>query len=128
MKKIVQTDLAPQAIGPYSQAVKAKCAETLYVSGNIPLHPQTMETVGKTAAEQCKQVMENLGEVLKAGGASYTDVVKTTIYLTDMNDFAAVNEVYASYFRENPPARATVEVSRLPKDVQIEIDAIAVLT
>ncbi len=128
MKKIVQTDLAPQAIGPYSQAVKITCAEILYVSGTIPLHPQTMETVGKTAAEQCKQVMENLGEVLKAGGANYSQVVKTTIYLTDMNDFAAVNEVYASYFPENPPARATVEVSRLPKDVQVEIDAIAVLT
>lgn len=127
MKKIVQTDLAPQAIGPYSQAVKVTCNETLYVSGTIPLNPQTMELVGSTAAEQCKQVMENLGEVLKAGNAKYSDVVKTTIYLTDMNDFAAVNEVYASYFSENPPARATVEVSRLPKDVKVEIDAIAFL-
>ncbi len=127
MKKIVQTDLAPHAIGPYSQAVKVTCAETLYVSGNIPLNPQSMEVVGNTAAEQCKQVMDNLGQVLKAGSACFADVVKTTIYLTDMNDFAAVNEVYASYFSENPPARATVEVSRLPKDVKVEIDAIAVL-
>ncbi len=128
MKKIVQTDLAPQAIGPYSQAVKVTCAETLYVSGNIPLDPKTMEVVGDTAVEQCKLVMDNLGQVLKAGGAEYSQVVKTTIYLTDMNDFAAINEVYASYFKENPPARATVEVSRLPKDVKIEIDAIAVLS
>ncbi len=127
MKKIVQTDLAPQAIGPYSQAVKVTGTETIYVSGNIPLDPKTMELVGNTAAEQCKQVMENLGEVLKAGSAKYSDVVKTTIYLSDMNDFAAVNEVYASYFSDNPPARATVEVSRLPKDVKVEIDAVAVL-
>lgn len=127
MKTIVQTDLAPQAIGPYSQAVKVTCAETIYVSGNIPLDPHTMEIVGNTAAEQCKQVMGNLGAVLKAGSAEYADVVKTTIYLADMNDFAAVNEVYASYFLENPPARATVEVSRLPKDVKVEIDAVAVL-
>lgn len=128
MKKIVQTDLAPKAIGPYSQAVKVTCVETLYVSGNLPLNPQTMEIVGSTAAEQCKLVMENLGEVLKAGSANYKDVVKTTIYLADMNDFASVNEVYASYFPDNPPARATVEVSRLPKDAKVEIDAIAVLS
>jgi len=127
MKKIVQTDFAPQAIGPYSQAVKVTCAETIYVSGNIPLNPKTMEVEGATASEQCKLVMDNLGEVLKAGGATYSNVVKTTIYLTDMNDFAHINEVYASYFSENPPARATVEVSRLPKDVKVEIDAIAVL-
>ncbi len=127
MKTIVLTDLAPHAIGPYSQAVKVTCSETIYVSGNIPLDPHTMEIVGNTAAEQCKQVMENLGAVLKAGSAEYADVVKTTIYLADMNDFATVNEVYASYFLENPPARATVEVSRLPKDVKVEIDAVAVL-
>ena len=128
MKKIVQTDLAPQAIGPYSQAVQVTCAKMLYVSGTIPLNPQTMELVGNSAAEQCEQVMKNLGEVLKAGSAGYADVVKTTIYLTDMNDFVSVNEVYASYFSENPPARATVEVSRLPKDVKVEIDAIAVIS
>ena len=128
MKKIVQTDLAPKAIGPYSQAIKVTCAETIYVSGTIPLNPQTMEIVGSTAAEQCKQVMDNLGEVLKAATANFSDVVKTTIYLTDMNDFATVNEIYATYFPSNPPARATVEVSRLPKDVKVEIDAIAVLS
>ena len=128
MKKIIQTDSAPQAIGPYSQAVKVSSSETLYVSGNIPLDPKTMEIVGSTAAEQCTQVMKNLGEVLKAGAAEFSQIVKTTIYLTDMNDFTAVNEIYASFFSDNPPARATVEVSRLPKDVKVEIDAIAVLS
>lgn len=127
MKKIVQTDFAPQAIGPYSQAVKVTGLETLYVSGNIPLNPKTMEIVGNTAAEQCKQIMENLGQVLKAGATDYSHVVKTTIYLVDMNDFAAVNEVYSAYFQENPPARATVAVQGLPMGVKIEIDAIAVL-
>ena len=127
MKKIIKTDSAPQAIGPYSQAVKVTGLEMLYVSGTIPLDPKTMELVGETAAEQCVQVMKNLKAVLFAGGTDYSHIVKTTIYLTDMNDFAAVNEVYGACFSENPPARATVEVSRLPKDVKVEIDAIAVL-
>ena len=127
MKNVIKTDNAPQAIGPYSQAIKVKCGEMVFVSGTIPLNPKTMELVGTTAAEQCKQVMMNLKEILKAAGASFDKVVKTTIYLKDMNDFAAVNEVYASNFSADPPARATVEVSRLPKDVLVEIDAIAVL-
>lgn len=127
MKKIISTDRAPGAIGPYSQAVKISCSNLLFVSGNIPLDAQTMELVGETAAEQCRQVMENMKQVLGAADADFSKVVKTTIYLSDMNDFADINEVYGSYFDDQPPARATVEVSRLPKDVKIEIDAIAVL-
>ncbi|KAA3630999.1 MAG: RidA family protein [Calditrichaeota bacterium] len=127
MKNVIKTDNAPQAIGPYSQAIKVKCGEMVYVSGNIPLNPKTMELVGLTAAEQCKQVMSNLKGVLAAAGAGFENVVKTTIYLKDMNDFASVNEIYASNFSDDPPARATVEVSRLPMDVLVEIDAIAVL-
>lgn len=127
MKEIINTESAPQAIGPYSQAVKVSCSQMLFVSGNLPLDTKTMETVGETAAEQCRQVMKNLHAVLQAGGAEFVNVVKTTIYLTDMNDFGTVNEIYASYFADNPPARATVEVSRLPKDVKVEIDAIAVI-
>ena len=127
MKEIVSTTNAPQAIGPYSQAVKIKCGSLLFCSGQIPLDPQSMQIVGTSAAEQCRQVMKNLQAVLSEAKATFTQVVKTTIYLADMNDFAAVNEVYGSYFPDNPPARATVEVSRLPKDVKVEIDAIAVL-
>ena len=127
MKEIIQTDKAPKAIGPYSQAVKVACSRILFCSGQVALHPETGEVVGETAADQCKQVMENLRHVLIAGGADFSKVTKTTIFLTDMNDFAAVNEVYAAYFGSAPPARATVEVSRLPKDVRVEIDAIAVL-
>jgi 2-iminobutanoate/2-iminopropanoate deaminase len=127
MKKIISTDRAPAAIGPYSQAVKVDCQTTLYASGQIPLDPNTMEIVGDTAAEQCRQVMKNLGEVLRAAGTGFSDVVKTTIFLADMTDFGAVNEVYATYFESAPPARATVEVSRLPKDVKVEIEAVAAL-
>lgn len=127
MKEIIKTDKAPQAIGPYSQAVIMSGNKMLFISGQIPLNPETMKLEGETAAEQCKLVMENLGQILKTADADYTNVVKTTIFLADMNDFAAVNEVYGSYFAENPPARATVQVGRLPLDVKVEIDAIAVL-
>ena len=127
MKEIIQTDKAPKAIGPYSQAIKVSGSQMMFLSGNISLDPKTMELVGETAAEQCRQVMENISQVLKAGGADFSKIVKTTIFLTDMNDFADVNEVYAGYFSEAPPARVTVEVSRLPKDVKVEIEAIVVL-
>lgn len=125
MKQVVKSDKAPQAIGPYSQAIKAPNLGMLFVSGNIPLNPETMKIVGESAAEQCKQVMDNLKQVLLAGGSDLSKVVKTTIYLADMNEFASVNEVYATYFESDPPARATVEVARLPMDVKVEIDAIA---
>jgi len=126
MREIIKTDQAPQAIGPYSQAIKVSCGRIVYCSGQIPLDPKTGQIVGQTSAEQCKQVMENIKELLAAAGSNLGQVVKTTIFLTDMSDFASVNEVYGSYFPWNPPARSTVQVCRLPKDVQIEIEVIAV--
>ena len=127
MRESITTDNAPAAIGPYSQAVKVSCGTMLYCSGQIPLDPKTMKIVGGTAAEQCRQVMVNIGELLKSSGADFSQVIKTTIFLTDMADFAAINEVYAEFFSSEPPARACVEVSRLPKDVKIEIEVIAML-
>ncbi|MFH1373673.1 MAG: RidA family protein [bacterium] len=125
MKEIIKTDGAPAAIGPYSQAVR--CGNMLFCSGQIPLDPKTGETVGITAAEQARQVLDNLSAVIRQAGGSMANVVKTTLFLADMDDFAAVNEVYGSYFDQEPPARSTVEVARLPKDVKVKIDAIAVL-
>jgi 2-iminobutanoate/2-iminopropanoate deaminase len=127
MKEIIRTDKAPAAIGPYSQAVKVSCGTMLYCSGQIPLDPKTMEVVGTDAREQTKQVMDNLGAVLKEAGLDYSNVVKTTIFLADMSDFVTVNEVYAAYFDDNPPARAAMQVARLPKDVRVQIEAVAVL-
>ena len=125
-KKIISTPAAPVAIGPYSQAVQA--GNFLFASGQIAIDPATGELVTKGVAAQTQRVMENLRAVLAAAGANFSSVVKTTIYLADMGDFAQVNEVYAGYFEQAPPARATVEVARLPKDVAVEIDAIAVLS
>jgi 2-iminobutanoate/2-iminopropanoate deaminase len=127
MKEVVKTDRAPAALGPYSQAIKVRGNTIVYCSGQIGLDPQTGNLVGDTAAEQARRVMENLKAVIETAGAHLSDVVKTTMFLTDMNDFPAVNEVYATYFSVSPPARATVEVSRLPKDAKVEIDATAVL-
>jgi len=127
MKEIIRTDKAPAAIGPYSQAVKVQCSTMLFCSGQIPLDPKTMEVIGTTTREQTRQVMDNLGAVLKEAGVDFSNVVKTTIFLADMSDFMAINEVYAAYFDDNPPARAAVQVARLPKDVRVEIEAIAVL-
>lgn len=127
MKSIIQTDKAPAALGPYSQAVKVNCATAVYCSGQIALNPETGEIVGKTAAEQCRQVMANLGEVLHEAGLDFSNVLKTTIYMVDLSEFSAVNQVYAEYFKSAPPARMTVEVSRLPKDALVGIDAVAVV-
>lgn len=121
-KRIVHSNEAPAAIGPYSQAVKA--GGFLYVSGQIPLDMDG-NVVGDDVATQTKQVLKNMQAVLAAGGAGFGDVVRTTIYLADMDDFTTVNEVYGSYFTDNPPARVTVEVSRLPRDVRVEIDGVA---
>lgn len=126
MKTVVSSSQAPAAIGPYSQAIKVPCRQLVFCSGQVPLDPTTMTLVGQTAAEQCRQVMENLRHVLAAAGSDFTKVVRSTVYLLDLNDFAAVNEVYGSYFTSEPPARATVQVCRLPKDARIEIDMIAV--
>jgi len=123
MKQAVSSPGAPKAIGPYSQAVRA--GQLLFVSGQVPLDPATGQMVEGDIAAQTRRVFDNLGAVLKAGGRSFADVVRTTVFLADMNDFAAVNEVYGTYFTEPYPARATVQVARLPKDARVEIDVIA---
>lgn len=123
MKETFKTERAPAAIGPYSQAVKA--GGFLFISGQIPIDPATGQVVQGDAAVQTDQVLQNIRNILEDSGASIEGVVKTTIFLVDMNDFAVVNEAYAKYFNLEPPARATVEVSRLPKDVRVEIEAIA---
>ncbi len=125
MRMVVHSDNAPKAIGPYSQAILAN--PLLFCSGQIPLDPKTGELVPGDVRAQTRQVMENLGAVLTAGGASYASVVKTTIYLADLKDFAAVNEVYGSYFKEAAPARATVQVAGLPRGALVEIDAVALV-
>ena len=124
MKKVISTSNAPAAIGPYSQAIEIN--GMLFISGQIPLNPTNGEISGSAIKEQTKQVLENLKAVLTEAGYSIGNVVKTTCYLTNMNDFPEMNEVYASYFKENPPARATIGVSKLPKGVLVEIDAIAI--
>jgi 2-iminobutanoate/2-iminopropanoate deaminase len=119
----IQTDRAPQAIGPYSQAIKAN--GFIFASGQIPLDPATMQIVEGGVEEQTERVLDNLKAVLEAAGTSLDRVVKTTVYLADMNEFAAMNEIYARYFGATKPARATVQVARLPRDVKVEIDVIA---
>lgn len=123
MKDRIQTDRAPQAIGPYSQAVKA--GGFVFTSGQVAFDPATMQIVDGGIREQTERVMRNLAAVLEAAGSSMDRVVKTTVFLADMNEFAAMNEVYGSFFAEVPPARSTVEVKRLPRDVRVEIDLIA---
>ena len=123
MKQAISSLDAPKAIGPYSQAVRA--GQLLFVSGQVPLDPATGQIVSGDIAAQTRRVFDNLSAVLKAGGRSFADVVRTTVFLADMNDFAAVNEVYGTYFSEPYPARATVQVARLPKDARVEIDVIA---
>ncbi len=118
---------APKALGPYSQAVEARGARTLWLSGQIALDPATGELVPGDAAAQAARVMANLGAVLAAAGASFDDVVRCTIYLVDLADFARVNEVYARAFTGEPPARVTVQVAALPRGARVEIDAVAVL-
>jgi 2-iminobutanoate/2-iminopropanoate deaminase len=124
MKEIISTENAPGAIGPYSQAVKT--GNMVFLSGQIPIDPQTGEFVSGGVAEQTEQVLKNLSAVLEAAGTSLNNVVKTTVFLADMNDFTAMNEVYARYFSENKPARATVQAARLPRDARVEIECIAV--
>lgn len=125
VKEIVATDRAPRAIGPYSQAVRA--GNLLFASGQIPIDPATGEFVSGGVAEQTEQVMRNLSAVFEAAGASLTQVVKTTVFLADMDDFTAMNQVYGRFFGEHPPARATVQAARLPRDAKVEIEAIAVI-
>ena len=123
MKNIIHTDNAPKAIGPYSQAVMA--GGMLFVSGQIPINPQTSELSTADISEQTKLVMDNIGAILKAAGLSYENIVKTTCLLADINDFAAMNKVYAEYFPTNPPARSAFAVKDLPKSARLEIEVIA---
>ena len=125
MREAVATDRAPAAIGPYAQAVRA--GQLLFLSGQVPLDPSTGDLVDGDVAAQTHRVMQNLEAVLAAAGASLARVVRTTIYVHDLADFAAVSDVYGSYFTAPYPARATVQVARLPKDARVEIDAIALL-
>ena len=123
MRQAVQTDQAPETIGPYSQAVRA--GSLLFISGQIPLNPASGQVIGGDAATQTHRVMQSIGAILRAAGAGYDQVVRTTIYLVDLADFAQVNEAYGSYFDDPAPTRATVQVAALPKGVRVEIDAIA---
>ncbi len=124
-KKIIQSADAPAPIGPYSQAVQA--GNMLFVSGQVPIDPATGAVIQSNISEETQQVMKNLGAILKAAGSSFAQVVKCTIFIRDMGQFSAINEAYGQYFSENPPARETVEVSRLPKDVNVEISCIAIV-
>ncbi|MDQ2856914.1 MAG: RidA family protein [Acidobacteriota bacterium] len=124
MKDTVQTDHAPQAIGPYSQAIKA--GGFVFCSGQIPTDPATGQFVEGGIAEQTEQVLKNLSAVLEAAGSSLDRVVKTTVFLADMFEFAQMNDVYGKFFSDKPPARATVEAARLPRDARVEIEAIAI--
>lgn len=123
MRQAVSTDAAPKAIGPYSQAVRA--GQLLFVSGQVPIDPATGDLVDGDIAAQTDRVLRNITEIVKAAGLSLDHVVRTTVYLADMNDFGRMNEVYGRYFAAPAPARATVQVARLPKDARIEVDAIA---
>ena len=126
MKKTVSTARAPKAIGPYSQAIVHN--GLAFLSGQIPLDPETNQLVEGDIAVQTERVLDNLKAVLEAGGGSLGSVLKTTVFLKDMSEFPKMNEVYARYFPDHPPARSTVEVARLPRDVRVEIDAIAVVS
>jgi 2-iminobutanoate/2-iminopropanoate deaminase len=123
MREVVSTDHGPKAIGPYSQAVKAN--GFVFISGQVALNPATGQLVEGGIAQQTERVLENLRGIVEASGSSMHKAVKVSVFLKDMNDFAAMNEVYARFFPSAPPARSTVEVARLPKDVRIEIDLIA---
>jgi 2-iminobutanoate/2-iminopropanoate deaminase len=125
MKEVVFTPRGPKPIGPYSQAIKAN--GFLFVSGQVALDPQSGEMVGSEVRQQTERVLENLKAILEASGSSFKHVVKTTVYLKDMNHFPAMNEIYARYFTAIPPARSTVQAARLPKDALVEIDVVAVL-
>jgi 2-iminobutanoate/2-iminopropanoate deaminase len=124
MKKIISTSEAPAAIGPYSQAVRS--GNFLFCSGQIPLDPKSGQIVSGDIATETRRVLDNSGAVLKAEGLAFQNIVKTTIFLTDLGDFQTVNEVYGSYFKQQPPARSTVQVAALPKGAKVEIEAIAV--
>ena len=123
MRQVIATDNGPKAIGPYSQAIKAN--GLVFLSGQIPLDPATQQLITGDVADQTERVLQNITGILTAAGTSLAQVIKTTVFLKSMNDFAAMNEVYGRHFTADPPARSTVGVARLPKDVLVEIDVIA---
>ncbi|WP_455538644.1 RidA family protein [Terrisporobacter sp.] len=123
--QVIHTNNAPAAIGPYSQAIKA--GNMIFVSGQVPFVPETMEIVEGDVQAQARQSLTNVQNILKEAGADFSDVVKTTVFIKDMNEFALINEVYAEFFGDSKPARACVEVARLPKDVKVEVEVIAVV-
>jgi len=123
MRDVITTKSAPQAIGPYSQAIRAN--GFIFTSGQIPIDPATQQLIAGDVAAQTERVLKNISAILTAAGSRMEKVVRTTVFLKSMNDFAAMNEVYGRYFTSNPPARSTVEVARLPKDVLVEIDVVA---
>lgn len=124
-RKVVHTENAPKAIGPYSQAIRTDFA--VYTAGQLGVNPSTGDLVSNDIAEQTRQALQNLQNVLEAGGSSLSNVVKTTVFLQDMNDFTKMNSVYAEFFLENPPARSTIQVAALPKGALVEIEAVALL-
>lgn len=125
VKKVITTDQAPAAIGPYSQAIKA--GRFLYLSGQLPIDPETGKFAGDDISSQTKQSLENIKSILAAAGAGMADIIKTTVFIKDMEHFGEMNKVYGSYFLEDPPARSCVEVARLPKDALVEIECVALL-
>lgn len=125
MREVINTPQAPSAIGPYSQAIRVSASKMLFVSGQLGIDPSTGNFVSNDVSEQTHRALANLSAILEQAGFSKSDIVKTTIFLKDMNDFATVNTVYGKFFNENPPARSTIEVARLPKDARVEIEATA---
>ncbi len=126
-KSKISTPMAPKAIGAYSQGIKVSADSLIFISGQLGLKPDTGEFISKEVGDQAQQAMDNIGEILKAAGGDYSNIVKATILLADISDFATVNDVYASYFAADPPARAAFAVKTLPKDARVEIEAIAAL-
>jgi 2-iminobutanoate/2-iminopropanoate deaminase len=125
MLSAVSSESAPQALGPYSQAIRA--GQFLFVSGQVPIDPSTGQLVSGSIAEQTRRAFQNVGEILTAAGASFQQVARTTVYLADLSDFAAMNEVYATFFTPPQPARSTIQAARLPRDAKIEVDVIVFL-
>jgi 2-iminobutanoate/2-iminopropanoate deaminase len=126
MREVISTDHAPKAIGPYSQAIRA--GDFLYTSGQVAIDPETQQVVAGDVSTQTDRVLKNLQAILESGGGRLENVVRCTVFLKNMSDFAAMNEVYGRYFKQSPPARSTVEVARLPRDVLVEIDAVALMS
>lgn len=127
MREVIKTSSAPAAIGPYSQGIRVSAGKMLFTAGQVPLDPATGQMVTGDIKAQTRRVLENVKAILHAAGASFEHVVKTTVFMTDLNEFAAMNEVYAEYFATNPPARSTVEVRALPKGAKVEIETMAII-